>query len=312
MNYKQLIYGIATFVPGINQYHAKGTGGTGSARYCYSVWLRHLTTAKSNGLNPYPKIVAELGPGDSLGVGLAALISGCDKYFAFDVVEHANTERNLEIFDKLVALFKNRTAIPGNDEFPLLKPYLEKYDFPSDILDDNMLRHVLEKSRIEKIRDVIVAPQRNDSPIQYRVPWYDASVLEKGSVDMIYSQAVLEYVDDLRNTYKAMRSWLKPNGYISHQVDFKGHEIADEWNGCWAYSDFMWKFIKGKRPYFLNREPHSTHIAILKEEGFRVVCDKTIKSKSNLTKVTLAPRFQSLSDDDLTTSGAFIQAVKTS
>lgn len=31
--------------------------------------------AKKNGLNPYPKIVAELGPGDSLGIGLADTLS---------------------------------------------------------------------------------------------------------------------------------------------------------------------------------------------------------------------------------------------
>ena len=112
MKLKQLIHGTATFMPGLNHYHAKGTGGTDSARYCYSIWLRHLVMAKSNGLNPYPKIVAELGPGDSLGIGLAALISGCDKYFAFDVVEHANTERNVKIFDELVTLFRDRVKTP--------------------------------------------------------------------------------------------------------------------------------------------------------------------------------------------------------
>ncbi|MEC4686588.1 MAG: methyltransferase domain-containing protein [Nitrospirota bacterium] len=266
--------------------------------------------AKSNGLNPYPKIVAELGPGDSLGIGLAALISGCDKYFAFDIVEYANTERNLKIFDGLVTLFKNRAAIPGEDEFPKLKPYLDGYDFPSDILDENRLQHALEKSRIEKIRDAISHPQLNESLIQYKVPWYDASILEKESIDMIYSQAVLEHVDDLRNTYKSMRLWLKPTGYISNQIDFKCHGTAGEWNGHWVYSDFTWKLLRGKRPYLLNREPHSTHVAIMKEEGFRVVCDKKIKSKSRFTIDDLASRFKSISDDDLTTSGAFIQAVK--
>lgn len=318
MKYKHLIHGIAAFVPGINQYFGKGTGGTDSARYCYSVWLRHLVMAKSNGLNPCPKIVAELGPGDSLGVGLAALISGSDKYFAFDVIEHANAERNLEIFDELVTLFKNRTAIPGGDEFPEVKPYLEGYDFPADVLDENRLQHALERTRIERIRDSIIDLQRKDSPIQYKVPWHDASVLEAESVDMIYSQAVLEHVDDLLNTYKAMRLWLKPTGYISHQIDFRCHGTADAWNGHWAYSDFMWKLIDfmwkltKKRPYSLNREPHSTHIALLKEEGYRVVCDKVSESKSSLTKLELAPRFKSISDDDLTTSGAFIQAMKIS
>jgi len=310
MELRQLIYGITSFVPGVNRYYAKGTGGTGFARYCYSVWLRHLVMLKKNGLNPYPKVVAELGPGDSLGIGLAALISGCGKYFAFDVVEHLNTERNLKIFDELVTLFRNRAAIPGDDALPKTKPSLDGYDFPADILDENRLQHALEKSRIETIRDSIVHMQRNDSLIQYEVSMHGASILKEGSVDMIYSQAVLEYVDDLRNTYKSMRKWLKSTGCISHQIDFKCHGTADEWNGHWAYSDFMWKMIRGKRPYFLNREPHSTHISILKEEGYKVVCDKKVKSKSNLTQDDLALRFESISDDDLTTSGAFIQAVK--
>jgi len=307
---KKIIYGIATYVPGVNQYYAKGTGGTDSARYCYSVWLRHLVMAKSNGLNPYPKIVAELGPGDSLGIGLAALISGCDKYFAFDVVEYANTERNVGIFDELVTLFRNRAAIPGDDEFPRVKPCLVKYDFPADIFDENRLQYALEKSRLEKIKTAISHPQLDDSLIQYKVPWHDAGILEKESVDMIYSQAVLEHVDDLRNTYKSMRLWLKSTGYMSHQIDFKCHGTADEWNGHWVYSDFIWRLIRGNRPYLLNREPHSTHVAILEEEGYRVVCDKKINSKSSFTINDLASRYKSISDDDLTTSGAFIQAAE--
>ena len=61
-------------------------------------------------------MVAELGPGDSLGIGFSALISGADKYFAFDVVEHANASRNFEIFDELVSLFKNKEDIPDDKE----------------------------------------------------------------------------------------------------------------------------------------------------------------------------------------------------
>lgn len=310
MKLKQLIYGIATFVPGLNQYKAKGTGGTDSARYCYSVWLRHLVVAKRNGLNPYPKIVAELGPGDSLGIGLAALISGCDKYFAFDVVEHSNTERNLLIFDELVSLFKNKVAIPGDDEFPKIKPCLEDYSFPADIFNEKRLHDALDESRIMKIREAISHPQRKNSLVQCKVPWYDASVLESESVDMIYSQAVLEHVDDLRNTYRSMWLWLKPSGYMSHQIDFKCHGTADEWNGHWVYSDFMWKLIRGKRAYLLNRKPHSYHLTMLKEERFKILCDDATKSESTLSKEDLSPRFRSISDDDLTTSGAFIQAVK--
>lgn len=310
MKWNPIITGVATFLPGVSKYHSRGTAGTDVARYCYAVWLRHLVMGKSHGLDPYPLVVAELGPGDSLGIGIAAMISGCEKYFAFDIVEHANPKRNLKIFDELITLFRSRAHIPGEDEFPNLKPCLEDYRFPSDILDTSKLQQALQRSRIDRIREAIHTPGCTDSPIQYKVPWYDSNIVEKETIDMIYSQAVLEHVDDLVNTYRAMYSWLKPTGHISHQIDFKCHGTAKEWNGHWTYSDTMWKLIRGKRPYLLNREPHSTHIAILKEQGYRVICDKVMESKSVLTRAALAPRFRAISDDDLAISGAFIQAVK--
>lgn len=266
--------------------------------------------ADNNGLNTYPRVVAELGPGNSLGIGLAALMTGVEQYFAFDVVRHANIDRNLKIFDELVKLFANRTDIPGEDEFPRVKPYLGTYKFPANILTDKRLAHALASTRIEKIRSFVSNPNHENSIINYRVPWFDSSVVEKESVDLIYSQAVLEHVDDLKNTYKTMRLWLKPHGFISNQIDFKCHGTADEWNGHWTYSDFVWKLIRGKRPYLLNRESHSTHIEILKREGFKIICDQTIKSKSNISQDSLSRRFKRISDDDINTSGAFIQAIK--
>lgn len=310
MMLKKMLSGIATFIPGVNRFRAKGTGGTISALYCYSVWLRHLVMAKANGLVPYPKTVAELGPGDSLGIGLAALISGCEKYFAFDVVAHANSARNLSVFLELVDLFRNRTPIPGDDEFERVKPYLEDYRFPVDILDDTVLKSALEESRLARIQYSIMNPQDEISMLRYTVPWHADSVLQKSSIDMIYSQAVLEHVNDLRSAYKAMHSWLKTGGFMSHEIDFKSHRTAPEWNGHWRFSDRVWKIIKGTRSYWINREPHSTHISIMNEVGFRVVCDRAYFSESSLAKEDLAPRFRTLSDEDMRTSGAFIQAVK--
>jgi hypothetical protein len=312
MKLKQLVLGVATCFPGVNDYLTRGTGGTDSARYCYSVWLRHLVMASANGLNSDVKRVAELGPGDSLGVGIAALLSGCERYLAFDVIPHAYAERNLKIFDELVTLFQLRADIPANDEFPEVKPVLGSYEFPKQILTDERLNHALNEYRLDQIRKSIVDTDGEGSLITYKVPWYDVNVIQSDSVDMIYSQAVLEHVNDLPNTYGAMRAWLEPGGYVSNQVDFRCHGTAEEWNGHWMYSDLTWTIIKGRRPYLLNREPHSRHIRLLEKHNFRIVCDKTVKSASSLPKETLARRFRSMSDDDLTTSGAFIQAVKNS
>jgi len=310
MKFRLLIAGLLTHIPIFKKHFVKEPGGSVSARYCYSVWLRHLVLADKNGLRTHPKTIAELGPGDSLGTGLAALISGVEEYYAFDIVEYANIQRNLEIFDELITLFKNKEDIPDEKEFPKVKPYLDNYTFPSHLFTDEHLKKALDNKRLDKIKNSVLNPNDETSIITYKVPWYNSDILKPESIDIIFSQAVLEHVDDLKYTYATMREWLKPNGFISHQIDFKSHGYANEWNGHWTYSDFLWKLIRGIRPYLINREPHSTHIEILKEVGFEIVCDQVIKSKSTITREKLARKFKNISDDDLIISGAFIQAKK--
>ncbi|MCH7549523.1 MAG: methyltransferase domain-containing protein [Candidatus Krumholzibacteriota bacterium] len=306
---KQLIKGMATFIPGaLDLFSRRRTGGTESARYCYSVWLRHLVMADSNGLSTNPKVIAELGPGDSIGIGLAALISGAAKYYAFDIVDYATVQKNVVIFDELLSLFRNKEDIPGEDEFPRVEPFLNSYTFPGHILTDDRLRAALDDRRIELIRQSVVDVTISGSMIQYKVPWYDSNIIEKASIDMIFSQAVLEHVDEIERTYERMYSWLKPNGFMSHAIDFKSHGSANEWNGHWAYSDLTWKLIKGRRPYLINRLPHSQHIKLMNDAGFKVVCDVTNELPSRIRRHDLAQRFRNMQQDDLTTSSTFIQS----
>src|SRR4030095_12333669 len=103
MKLKPILKGLLTYIPGLHGTFKKGTtGGTDSARYCYGVWLKHLTLLWANGLQEMPATIVELGPGDSLGTGLAALLTGVKRYYALDVVRFANPERNMMIFEELV------------------------------------------------------------------------------------------------------------------------------------------------------------------------------------------------------------------
>jgi len=311
-----ILKGIATHVPSLYKLSqiSKGTGGTVSARYCYAVWLRHLVMAYKNGPGFIPEVIAELGPGDSFGIGLAALLSGANKYYAFDVIKYAKNKRNIEIFDELTDLFRKREKIPGESEFPQVKPYLRSYEFPSHILNDEHLGKALKKERIESIKRALInlGFKETDGNIQihYFVPWHDPKIIKEESVDMLYSQAVLEHVKELSHTYAAMYRWLKPDGLISHEIDFKCHGKAVEWNGHWTYTDFIWSLIRGKRSYLINRQPHSMHINLMKKAGFKLLYDKKSKDTSGITGKYLAPRFSNISDDDLTTCDAFIQAIK--
>lgn len=307
---KPIIKGVIKHLPGVKTLLRKTTGGTIESRYCYSVWMRHL----QNWNTVYDKLplnVAEIGPGDSLGIGLAALLSGSNQIYALDVVKYWDNKRNLEIFEELIELFKNRTDIPDNKEYPEVKPFLEDYSFPSNILTDDLLNDSLAENRLNAIKkEIIDINNPNNSFVKYQIPWFDSNVINHNSMDFIYSQAVFEHVEDLENTYKAMNQWLKPDGLMSHTIDFKSHGTTESWNGHWTYSDFEWKIVKGGQSFLINRQPCSKHIELHSKHGFKIIENKPTKLKNKLNPNQLSNKFKNLSDKDITTSGVYILSKK--
>jgi SAM-dependent methyltransferase len=309
---RSLVVGMATYVPGLQNLTGRKTGGTVSARYCYSVWMRHLMMLHRNGLPTMFESVIELGPGDTLGIGLAALLSGSERYLALDVVHYAEPAANLHVFEELVSLFRDRAPIPDQNEFPLVRPTLPSYAFPDDVFTPQRLSIFLNPDRLNAIRASIENPSPTpsmDARISYVVPWRPL-MIESASVDLVYSQSVLEYPHDLAVLYAEMCRWLRPGGVMSHEIDFKSIGMTEDWNGHWTCSDALWHIAAGRRRHQINRAPHSAHIQLLESLGCRVVCDERTNRPSGITRAQLAPRFRNLTDEDLTTSSALIQAVK--
>lgn len=121
---------------------------------------------------------------------------------------------------------------------------------------------------------------------------------------------VLEHIEDLPTVFRVMDYWLKPSGLISHAIDFKSHGTSDKWNGHWEYSPFVWKLVTRNRQYPLNRMPHSVYLDLFKENGFKIICNLETKCTSGIKKENLASEFRHLSDKDMNTSAAFIQAIR--
>ena len=319
MNYKTLVCGLSTHVPGLLDYIVKvrnssNGGASRSARYCYSVWLRHLVMAKENGLiKCVPETVAELGPGDSLGVGLAALLSGSRNYYALDVVPHANLVGNLTVLDDLVHLFCDREPIPDDVEWPDMFPKLKSYEFPKDILSEDIIDAALRPERIAAIKNALIRPDTPspDVEIKYFAPWSNSGIICNGSVDFILSQAVMEHVDHLDEAYSAIYQWLRTGGVMSMEIDFSNHIMANKWNEHWTYSDFMWNAIVwGKRPYPLNRQPHSVHISMCKKNNLKVISNIPQYDYTGIAREKTHKNFRWVSDEDLLIRNSFLQCVK--
>lgn len=312
MKLAPLIRGIATYIPGFySTFKKKKIGNRDNPEYYYGLWLKHVTMLGAHGMKTMPESVAEIGPGNSLGVGIAALLSGSSKYLALDVVAYSDVEENLNVFDQLLYLFKNRVARPSKS-WPDYDMYLDENLFPSDILTDEVLEKSLSEQRVHAIRNAIknVGSECDGISIQYYVPWDSPDVVLDETVDLILSHSVLEHVNDLRLTYESCYRWMRPKGYMSHQIDFRSHGTAVEWNGHWSYSDIIWKIIYGRRPYLINRQPRSVHMNLIEDIDFDVICDLSKHTSHGITRTQLASSWEHISDGDLSCPGIFVQAQK--
>ena len=192
---------------------------------------------------------------------------------------------------------------------------MANYDFPDFLVEQSIIKE-MTSSAYNRAKNSLCAASANKSKspcIKYVVaPWRGMDLYRKeGSVDLILSQAVLEHVDDLDDMHSSIYRCLRPGGVASHVIDYKSHDVASRWNGHYTYSDFIWKrIIRGRRPYLINRMPHSKHIALFRKQGHRTITGNVEKAVSELKRTELAQRFRDLSEEDLTACGAIIQVVK--
>lgn len=305
-----MLKGVIKHIPGVKGFLSNRTGGTIESRYCYSVWMRHLINWGdfNNGI---PENVLELGPGDSLGIGLASLLSGSRHLFALDVVKYWDNKRNLEIFEELVELFRSKTDIPEKAEYPMLKSSIENCEFPSGILSDDWLNETLAEDRLNAIRkEIMNIDNPTNSFIKYFIPWNGPGIIDANTIDFIYSETVLQHVENLDEVYSAMKKWLRPSGLMSHSIDFGSMNTIESWNGHWTFSDFEWKIVKGGKIFLINREPFSKHIELQSKYGFEILINTPIKRENKITRNHLSPKFRNLSEEDITTSGTYILSKK--
>ena len=307
---RSLLSGILSYSPlKLNRAFRRPGKNNVRAIYCYEVWLKHLIITMQFGLKRYPEAVVELGPGDSIGVGLAALISGVKRYIALDVFAFADLRGSLAIFDELVELFKTRKEVPYHHGVPDIRPYLNSRRFPEFILPDSHLNTVLSEGRLLEIKDKLRMREfknNNGISIYYIAPYSKMNLIEDGTVDMIFSHAVLEHVDNLEIVYKGLGSALKKDGFSTHQIDFRSHNTAKEWNGYWKYSDAVWKLIRGKKSYLINRQPYSKHLEYIKSSGLGLIFEEKIYDYDGIARDKLAGRWTHLADDDISCKDAFI------
>jgi hypothetical protein len=214
----------------------------------------------------------------------------------------------------LIELFARRAPIPNDHEFPYVKPKLDSYEFPHEALPEQLLAETLSDTRLQAIRRAVREIRTGGAEViappvvKYHPEWVLASAEPDEQLDLVFSQAALEHADNLWATHWTMYRWVRPGGFVSHHIDFTSHDFAQDWNGHWTYSDFVWSLIVGRRAYAINREPCSAHLKLLAAAGFHVVSSDRSTADSRISPHNVAARFSGLTEQDLITTNLFVQA----
>lgn len=297
IRFKPLLGGLTTsLLPPIASVMARRNYPHVEAEYYYRVWLNHVRLAQHYGMWAEPETVLEIGPGSSLGVGVAALLSGVRRYWAYDANSLRQGCEEPRLLPDLVHLYQQQAAFAEAEGW-----------LPSTILPPRFFAAEnanLAPKRLRRIKDSLA---RRSDLIAYHT---NASAIPENSVDFLFSHSVLEHVDELELFYQKMWRWLKPGGTMTHSIDFTAHGTSTLWNGHWTIPAWLWRLQRGKRLYFLNREPISRHQVLLAQHGFALLGVHVQSRFSHLTNADLATPFRQLSEVDLTTASAFLIAHK--
>jgi SAM-dependent methyltransferase len=228
------------------------------------------------------KRVLEIGPGDSLGVGLLVLAGGAARYRAIDrfpVSFDRAAERRifLDLIDSFSGLQQARVA-----------DTVEITPTGYRILDDRF-------------------SYSNSISIEHAPHHFSGE-----KFDVVFSNAVLEHVADVRSSFEAMRELLAPEGVMLHDVDLRSHQRFEQHALHFLeYSPFLWKIMTSHtgEP---NRVRFPTYIQILEDLGFldiRVdVRERFDAELVRKVKPRLAEAFRSLEGEDLAVAAFRLEA----
>lgn len=277
-----------------------------SARYCYGLWLKHATLLHQAGM-PFPDSVAEIGPGDSLGLGVTALLSGVRNYHAYDAERFARPAHDAGWVDDIAAMLRHREPRPVKG-WPDFDACLDAGLFPSGVLTPALLEDALTDTRIEEIRQSLAAVSPGSAGrIRYCAPW-DPSSVPRREYDLIVSHSVLEYLKDPRDQFRAFATMLKPGGWMSHQIDLSSLGITRRWNGHLAYSDRLWKIASERLSHRPNRLLPQDYLDALRDTGFELVWSDRACRHDGLRRDHLATRFGQAADDEVNCAALFLIA----
>lgn len=238
-------------------------GAMDSPDYAFNVVLSHVRRVGWSDLQG--KVVLELGPGDSLATAVIASALGASRIHLVDAGDFATFETSTYV---------------------AVQHFLERAGYhPPDLSTCRTRDEMLALCRAAYLTTGLAGLQR----------------LPTASVDLVFSQAVLEHVRiaEFDATLQQLRRVLRPSGVASHQVDLKDH-LGGALNNLrfgGATWEAKWMVDSG---FYTNRLRYPEILASMTRAGFDVETTAIERWTTLPTpRAKLATHFRNMSDEDL-------------
>ena len=213
------------------------------------------------------RVILELGPGDSLATAVIAATYGA----------------------RAVLVDTGAYARFNPAPYHSLQRELESRGLrPPDLSGCTSLPAILERCAARYLTDGLASLRE----------------VESGSIDLLFSQAVLEHVryKEFLATLHECRRVLRPGGISSHQVDLRDH-LGGALNNL-RFSEATWESeFFASSGFYTNRIRYSRMLELFERAGFSVECTDVQRWGALPTpRRVLSKEFAAIADEDLLVS----------
>jgi hypothetical protein len=243
-------------------------GAMDRPEYAIEAFRKHFRRYQERG-GRVPFTVLELGPGESAATALVAAAHGAARTYMVDSADHIR--RDPELYQRILAFLRDE-GLPAGD----LEARFEA------------------RSSLDQLLDFTHATYLTGGLA-------DLSKVPTGSVDLTFSNAVLEHVRlwELPSTLEELSRVMAPGGLGSHEVDLRDH--LDESLNHLRFSDRFWESaLVARSGFYTNRVRFSALLEHCRRAGFTTACPEVWCWPSlPVDRRRLAARFRELPDEDL-------------
>lgn len=256
--------------------------------YSVSVTQWHFDTLRQWGLESVEnREIVEIGPGGNLGNALLLAVAGAARVVCVDNYRHVDFQSRIVGFYRRMIeriLIDPVGSLPGH-------PTPRSADWLKSRIDD-----------VIAFRGETVS--FNESCIQYLAPCPAEHIsLPDASVDVVFSQAVLEHVHHPDRVCREFARILRPGGWTSHVIDLRDHFDASGLQML-RYSPRLWELMSSHSHGHVNRTGAPQFESFFRESGFEPLC---VQATERLPVAAVSGRldeaFASLSAEELAIVG---------